>query len=138
MKKQKVGEGKFGKVFKIEENGQIYAVKEISFLDGDGVQNRDIFNKAKREEKMMVSVKHKHIVKLIRTSIEVDKLKIVMEFSDQGSLSQFVRKAVQDPKLSKNFFDEENVWRFLGQVASALDYLHRNKQILHRDLKVTF
>ena len=124
-------------MFKIEENGQIYAVKEISFLDGDGVQNRDIVDKAKREEKMMVSVKHKHIVKLIRTSMEVDKLKIVMEFSDHGSLSQLIRKAVQDPKLS-DFFYEENVWRFLGQVASALDYLHRNKQILHRDLKVTF
>ena len=134
MKKQKIGEGKFGKVFKIEENGQIFAVKEISFLDGDGVQD-----KAKREQKMMESVKHKHIVELIRTSIEGDKLKIVMEFAEHGSLSQLVPKAVQDPKLS-HFFEEVNIWRFLDQVASALDYLHRNKPkpILHRDLKVTF
>ena len=134
MKKQKIGEGKFGEVFKIEENGQIYAVKEISFLDGDGVQD-----KAKREQKIMESVKHKHIVELIRTSIEGDKLKIVMEFAEHGSLSQLVPKAVQDPKLS-HFFEEVNIWRFLDQVASALDFLHRNKPkpILHRDLKVTF
>ena len=103
-------------------------------MDGDGVQD-----KAKREQKMMESVKHKHIVKLIRTSIEGDKLKIVMEFADHGSLSQLVPKAVQDPKLS-HFFGEVNIWRFLDQVASALDFLHRNKPkpILHRDLKVTF
>ena len=127
-KKQKIGEGTFGKVYKMEENGQVFAVKEISALDP----------KAKREQAMLESVKHKHIIKYIRTFTEDDRLNIVMEFADRGSLTQMVQKAVRDPEMLP-LFDEQNIWRFLNQMSSALDYLHchKPKRILHRDLKVT-
>jgi len=126
-KKQKMlGEGTFGKVYKMEENGQVFAVKEISALDP----------KAKREQVMLESVKHKHIIKYIRTFTEDNRLNIVMEYADRGSLTQMVRKAVGDPEML-NLFDEKNIWRFLHQMSSALDYLHSHKprRILHRDLK---
>merc|ERR1712130_60768 len=126
-KKQKMlGEGTFGKVYKMEENGQVFAVKEISALDP----------KAKREQAMLESVKHKHIIKYIRTFTEDNRLNIVMEYADRGSLTQMVRKAVGDPEML-NLFDEQNIWRFLHQMSSALDYLHchKPKRILHRDLK---
>ena len=127
-KKQKIGEGTFGKVYKMEENGEVFAVKEISALDP----------KAKREQAMLESVKHKHIIKYIRTFTEDDRLNIVMEFADRGSLTQMVQKAVRDPEML-HLFDEQNIWRFLNQMSSALDYLHchKPKRILHRDLKVT-
>jgi len=127
-KKLKIGEGTFGKVYKMEENGEVFAVKEISALDP----------KAKREQAMLESVKHKHIIKYIRTFTEDDRLNIVMEFADRGSLTQMVQKAVRDPEML-HLFDEQNIWRFLNQMSSALDYLHchKPKRILHRDLKVT-
>ena len=127
-KKQKIGEGTFGKVYKMEEHGQVFAVKEISALDP----------KAKREQAMLESVKHKHIIKYIRTFTENDRLNLVMEYADRGSLTQMVHKAVRDPEML-HFFDEQNIWRFLNQMSSALDYLHyhKPKRILHRDLKVT-
>jgi len=125
-KKQKIGEGTFGKVYKMEENGQVFAVKEISALDP----------KAKREQAMLESVKHKHIIKYVRTFTVDNRLNIVMEYADRGSLTQMVHKAVRDPEML-HFFDEQNIWRFLNQMSSALDYLHyhKPKRILHRDLK---
>merc|ERR1712130_277720 len=85
---------------------------------------------------MLESVKHKHIIKYIRTFTEDNRLNIVMEYADRGSLTQMVRKAVGDPEML-NLFDEQNIWRFLHQMSSALDYLHSHKprRILHRDLK---
>ena len=126
-KKQKIGEGTFGKVYKMEESGQVFAVKEISALDP----------RAKREQAMLESVKHKHIIKYVRTFTLDNRLNIVMEYADRGSLTQMVHKAVRDPEML-HFFDEQNIWRFLNQMSSALDYLHfhKPKRILHRDLKV--
>ena len=128
-KKQKLlGEGSFGKVYKMEEDGQVFAVKELSALEP----------KAKREQDMLESVKHKHIIKYIRTFTADDRLNIVMEYADRGSLLEVVHTAVRDPKML-HLFDEQNIWRFLNQMSSALDYLHSHKpkKILHRDLKVT-
>jgi len=110
----------------MEEKGQVFAVKEISALDP----------KAKREQAMLESVKHKHIIKYIRTFTEDNRLNIVMEYADRGTLTQMVEKAMRDPEMLP-FFDEQNIWRFLNQMSQALDYLHSHKPkpILHRDLK---
>ena len=82
-------------MYMMEEHGQVFAVKEISALDP----------KAKREQVMLESVKHKHIIKYIRTFTEDDRLNIVMEYADRGSLTQMVRKAVGDPEML-NLFDD--------------------------------
>ena len=126
-KRQKIGNGAFGQVYKIEENGKTLAVKEISALDP----------KAKREQDMLETVQHKHIIKYVRTFTEDDRLNIVMEYADLGSLHKLVTTAARGDEML-HLFDEKNIWRFLNQMSSALDYLHCKKprRILHRDLKV--
>jgi len=126
-KKQKViGEGTFGKAYKTERDGHVYAVKELELSDP----------KARREQAMLKEVNHRHIIKYIDTFIEDSKLNIVMEFADRGSLTSMVLHADKDDTLSSTF-KESNLWRFLNQMTSALSYLHNHKpeHILHRDLK---
>ena len=48
---------------------------------------------------------------------------IVMEFCDRGSLATF--------DMDKS---EDNVWRFIAHMSSALTYIH-SKGIIHRDIK---
>ena len=126
-KRQKIGNGSFGQVYKIEENGKTLAVKEISALDP----------KAKREQDMLETVQHKHIIKYVRTFTDGNCLNIVMEYADLGSLHKLVTTAARGDEML-HLFDEKNIWRFLNQMSSALDYLHCKKprRILHRDLKV--
>jgi len=126
-KRQKIGNGAFGQVYKIEENGKTLAVKEISALDP----------KAKREQDMLETVQHKHIIKYVRTFTDGNCLNIVMEYADLGSLHKLVTTAARGDEML-HLFDEKNIWRFLNQMSSALDYLHCKKprRILHRDLKV--
>jgi len=125
-KRQKIGNGSFGQVYKIEENGKTLAVKEISALDP----------KAKREQDMLETVQHKHIIKYVRTFTDGNCLNIVMEYADLGSLHKLVTTAARGDEML-HLFDEKNIWRFLNQMSSALDYLHCKKprRILHRDLK---
>ena len=57
-----------------------------------------------------------------------------MEFADEGTFAKRITEEAQKP--GSNFFKEWNIWRFLGQLSQALDYLHTLPQpILHRDLK---
>lgn len=56
-----------------------------------------------------------------------------MEFSNDGDLYQ---KIVQQQK-NQTHFKEEIIWKTLIQVAGGLKALH-NRNILHRDLKVSY
>ena len=68
--------------------------------------------------------KHPNIVRYFDSFLENGSLKIVMEFSDQGTLS-----------TQTLIWTEETVWGFLAQMGSALTYIHRIG-IIHRDLKL--
>ena len=59
-----------------------------------------------------------------------------MEFADHGNLTKMVLGASEDPK-KEWLFEEDNIWRFIKQMSSALKYLHI-RNILHRDLKVIY
>ena len=128
-KRQKLlGKGTFGKVYQVEEDGEVFAVKEMEVSDPNSA----------REQAMLETVQHRHIIRYVRAYRDGQKLNIVMEFADRGTLTKIVREADLSPGQHPGTFQERNLWRFLKQMSSALCYLHnhRPRRILHRDLKV--
>ena len=65
-----------------------------------------------------------------RTFIDNDRLYIVMELIEGASLAEYFNSLKE--KSSK--FDEERVWHIFLQLILALRYLHKEKNIVHRDL----
>ena len=123
-----LGAGNFGKVFKMSgvRNGKrrMFAEKRMSLTDPS----------AKCEQEMLEGISHPHIIRYIHSYVKADQLIIQMEFANRGNLTKMVESASKDPK-KEGLFEEDNIWRFIKQMCSALKYLHI-RNILHRDLKV--
>jgi serine/threonine protein kinase len=78
---------------------------------------------------ILKKISHSGIIRYIESFFSSDgrKLCIVMEFANRGTLENNVQ--------AKNCsFQEFCIWRYVYQISSAIDYLHRHR-VLHRDLK---
>jgi NIMA (never in mitosis gene a)-related kinase len=117
--KRFLGSGHFGDVYLAKDGGRCYAVKKVVNTEQDT---------AKQEIRILRSVDHPRIIKYHDHYMERKVLCIVLEYADKGTFEKQVKA-----NLSK---EEWCVWRFIGHMSNALNYLHaRNPQILHHDLK---
>jgi len=107
-------------------NGTTLVCKRIS-LKG---MNSKALDEANQEVSLLrrISAGSDYIVKYVESFVERGTLHIIMEFCEHGDLSDYV-KAQRGQALG-----EPTVWKFLLQVALALQWLHSNR-ILHRDIK---
>ncbi|KAG0171441.1 serine/threonine-protein kinase KIN2 [Apophysomyces sp. BC1034] len=88
-------------------------------------ENREL--RTIREAHLMMLLRHPHIVGLKDLVVAGPYFYILMDYVNGGQLLHYI---VKRQRLS------EKRGRFFGrQIASALDYLHRNS-IVHRDLKI--
>ncbi|EGD72438.1 ULK/ULK protein kinase [Salpingoeca rosetta] len=123
---ERLGAGTYGVVFRAHSErtpeAPPVAVKCVS---------RDRLNKKAEENVMMEcqllqGLRHPNIVQMLRYAADPNFLYIVMEFCSEGDLSQILKQ--------KHRLAEGEARFFLGQLASALEYLH-DRQIAHLDLK---
>ena len=118
---KELGKGTFGTVYRALEpqSGKSVAIKTIKNFDPQSTIH---------EVAILKQVKHERIIEYVEHFFSKDgKLCIVMEFANRGTLET-------DENLAK---DEYCVWRLIGQIAHALNYLHTLMplHVLHRDLK---
>jgi len=132
LKKEKLGEGTYGKVYKGEdrETGETVALKRVCFNDSvttsEGVPSTTL-----REVAILRSLRHPNIVRL-RDVLYIDsssEVYMVFEYLDTD-LKMFIEKrdrrdALTNRKLAKSY---------LYQLLLAVNYCHVNR-VLHRDLK---
>ena len=127
LKQRKIGEGAFGKVYKVKEikTGEIYAAKvsinQIEQIPEDFVSEINILSK----------LDHPSVIKFIGYSpIDFKKNKnpvIITEYAPKGSLENFL--------VSNNIkIDDTRKLIIIYGIASAMSYLHLHN-IIHRDLK---
>lgn len=83
-----------------------------------------------REARLAASLRHRGIVQVFDFDNQGDRLFLVMEYINGGTL----RQRLQTLKAAGQFIPLADVSRVLKQVASALDYAH-TQGMLHRDLK---
>eukprot|EP01012_Entosiphon_sulcatum_P017949 TRINITY_DN226_c0_g1_i1.p1 TRINITY_DN226_c0_g1~~TRINITY_DN226_c0_g1_i1.p1 ORF type:complete len:495 (-),score=82.31 TRINITY_DN226_c0_g1_i1:8-1492(-) len=124
-----IGKGSFGQALIVtDQHEQVFVCKEINLIQIPARDRRS----AENEVKLMQTLDHPYIVKLVEAFNTPEKMYIIMEFADGGDLQGYVR----DHKRRNGWkpLPEEQVLLWFVQLCLALDYLH-NKRVLHRDLK---
>ena len=119
---QKVGQGNYGSVYKIEkiETGEIFAAK-ICKIESN---NSESF---KREINMLKQCDSPYILKYYASYIKKNIIWIVLEFCEGGSLLDIMR-------ITNIYYTEKEIASIIKMVLKGLQFLHVQKKI-HRDIK---
>ncbi|CEG42848.1 ste ste11 cdc15 protein kinase [Plasmopara halstedii] len=119
-----IGRGGFGVVYGALDlrNGRSVAIKQVSLRDID----KDELLSIESEISLLRKLKHENIVKYHDTIKTQGYLYIVLEYMENGSLAQFMKKF--------GSLSETLVAMYITQVLRGLAYLHE-QGVLHRDVK---
>ena len=125
----KLGEGQFGKVYKIvDSNGNFFALKEFNLT------NLNLTEKQKKalliENGIMEKINHPRILHLHDKILTSKKIGFVTTFCDGGDLESLLMKSTYI-----NGFGEAISTKFLNEISEGF-YILRKNRIIHRDLKL--
>jgi serine/threonine protein kinase len=119
-----LGQGGMATVYKgyQAEIDRFVAVKVMTPLHGQDIA---FFDRFKLETRVIARLQHPHILPLYDFGEEQGLLYLITAYAPGGSLSDLIARGALLPT---------QVERLLGEVASALDYAHR-QGVIHRDIK---
>ena len=124
--KRQIGSGSFATVWRAQHtvSKRIVAIKVI---DNNEISSKMSKDKFIREIALAKLVDHPFIAKLFEIIETPNYTYLVMEYAENGSLLNYVNV---NGRLT-----EMIARRYFSQLVSALEYLHEDKKIAHRDLK---
>ena len=126
-KKDLLGTGGYGAVFRATYNGAPVAVKALLGQDDNIVVPATIIKMMRREAKIMCSLNHPNILSV--RGIVPERGWIVMELCDGGALDDWL----QDPE---EIIGAATKSRICSEIATGIAYLHmRDVSVVHGDLK---
>ena len=128
---RKLGEGAFGKVFKVrsKKNNKVYAMKKANIKELKE-ENEKAYQLTLNETSFLKELNHSHIIKYYKNFIEGDYLYIIIEFVANGDIEGYM-KAHQ---IYNKHIEEEKLWNIFLQCMEALTYVH-SMGVIHRDIK---
>ncbi|MED6122673.1 hypothetical protein PIB30_041930 [Stylosanthes scabra] len=126
--KQRLGTGAYGTVYagKLHNNEEWVAIKRIKQRD-----TNDSIEQVMNEIKLLSSVSHTNLVRLLGCSIEHGEQILVYEFMPNGTLNQHLQRE------RGNGLSWPIRLRIASETAQAIAHLHSamNPPIYHRDIK---
>jgi predicted Ser/Thr protein kinase len=120
-----LGHGGMGSVYRCHNRDARRILAAIKVLDYGLQRSSKARARFVREAEILFSLDHPHIVKVRNVRLDADPPYLEMEFVEGGSLERRILAGPVAP---------EDVVRWLGQLASALAYLHA-RGIRHRDVE---
>ncbi|KAI9323864.1 kinase-like domain-containing protein [Dichotomocladium elegans] len=119
-----LGEGGFAYVYLVLDipSGQLYALKKIQCPPGD----QEAVGEAMREVDMYRMFQHDYIIKLLNTSINMEKdgtktVYIFLPYYKRGNLQD----SINANNLNKTHFPERDLLLFFRKICCAVRVLHR-------------
>ena len=127
---KEIGRGAFGEVYlSIDQNLDVLtAIKVINRKKLSQQQK----NKLLIQLEMLSKLNHKNVTKLIDKQKTSNNFYIEMEYSNGPNLYEYIKHY---KKKYGKCLSEAIVQKLVIQIASGLEYLHKNK-IIHRDIKL--
>ena len=128
---RKLGEGAFGKVFKVRSkiNNKVYAMKKLNIKEIRD-DNEKAYQLTMNETAILERLSHPHIIKYYKKFTEGNFLYIIIEFAANGDIEGFIEA---HKKFNKHI-SEEVLWNIFLQCMGALAYAHK-EEVIHRDIK---
>ena len=128
---RKLGEGAFGKVFKVRSkiNNKVYAMKQLN-VKAIKEDNLKAYQLTLNETSFLEGLSHPHIIKYYKKFQEGDFLYIIIEFVANGDINGFI----EAHKRFNKHIAEEELWNIFYQCMGALNYVH-SLGVIHRDIK---
>ena len=141
--RKELGRGEFGTVYLgyvsvVGPNGKSVrkpvAVKEVQLRDDQSNRELDITNELRER-------RHDHIIKVYETLLKHNKLHVVMEYMDEGTLKGVLERVRKQDAASnpiplqgpaRQMVSDAVVAAIAVQVLSAVNFLHSNRRTLHR------
>lgn len=120
-----IGEGGMASVYEAEHEmlGTKVAIKVLNPILSANTQIKERF---RNEAKLMASLDHPHITKVIDFDEQPQQLSIIMEFLNGEDLSERIKRT--------GALNDKEVLDIFSQTFSAFQYAHE-KGIVHRDIK---
>ncbi|CDW76900.1 snf1-related protein kinase catalytic subunit alpha kin10 [Stylonychia lemnae] len=120
-----LGTGSFGKV-KLAFNEISGHKVAIKIMNKKKIKQQQVFDKIKREIKVLRLFNHPHIIKHYEFIDTPSDIFMVIEFASGGELFDLISR--------RERLDESEARRYFQQIFSSIEYTHFHK-ITHRDLK---
>ena len=118
---ERIGRGGCGIVYLVQKENKNYALKKITDLNNNEIDNYQ------KLLKTLYKIKSEYVIKYYESYVEKDCLYIIMEYGGNTDLKKYIKKQ------GNNLIEEKTIKNIIIQICLGLKEIHKNK-LIHRDL----